>query len=226
MDRPEWIDTFPAALTAIATLTNNTAHGVAERTRARGNRTQVQPPQPRSTEPVRAPGALGLRARTSTQQPSLPGHLHPRRRSAAVPGRPVNNDQQRVRLTRQSFVAPGGRSSRQCLPRGTVLGSPVNAGGGPLRDSTMLGHRPRRPRGGARWPVGRGVYEIAGVFRRAPNQARRCSSASSTPAERRPACRTTQPTPPQFSAPRPTRPAARRPRSACIVTAKDDGGVN
>ena len=27
MDRPEWIDTFPQALTAIATLTNNTRRG-------------------------------------------------------------------------------------------------------------------------------------------------------------------------------------------------------
>ena len=48
MDRPEWIDTFPDKLTAIATLTNNTRRGVASPAPPAAPNFPVDPTNPRT----------------------------------------------------------------------------------------------------------------------------------------------------------------------------------
>ena len=79
MDRPEWIDTFPRHLTAIATLTNNTARGTATTNPRSGLRgATFRRRQPAVAEPLRPRHPLGLRARLRRADVLL-GHLRPRR---------------------------------------------------------------------------------------------------------------------------------------------------
>ena len=104
MDRPEWIDTYPDELMAVATLTNNSSRGAACRTRRRRR-------QPTGEQRVRPHPSLGLRHRLHRPD-VLVGHLRARRR----PRRPGATDR---RSTATSTDHPTGSTS----PRAAGCGS-------------------------------------------------------------------------------------------------------
>ena len=67
MDRPEWIDTFPDHLTAIATLTNNTARGTAAHQPAVGAAATFATPRTRGRRTPTATSSAGPTDTTSRE---------------------------------------------------------------------------------------------------------------------------------------------------------------
>ena len=87
MDRPEWIDTFPDALTVVGTLTNNANRGIAGTNPRTGQpNSPVDAPNPRGgphpadtcRQPVRAHHPLEVQP-DFTRADVLLGHLRARR---------------------------------------------------------------------------------------------------------------------------------------------------
>ena len=109
MDRPEWIDTFPKALTAIATLTNNNRRGTLPASSNNPNGTTVagsaRPPvdtvNPRDEQRVRSHHYLDVRQRLQRTGLHL-GRVCALRR----PGRPgtrLDDRWRQVRITRRDL---------------------------------------------------------------------------------------------------------------------------
>ena len=215
MDRPEWIDTFPKALTAIATLTNNSARGVA----GVNPRTGLPNPMPDAVNPLARSSyghIVSWKYRYDFTEPTflwdifaLCGDPEAAGASSTIVGDKYGSPD-------GIYVAPSGRLWIQTDVSGSTINGGSYAGFG---NNQMLCADPvtRETR---RFLVGPNVCEITGVFVtpdektmfvgiQHPGEA---PSGANDPAD-----------PKRYSA-WPDGPAGGRPRSALIVITKDDGG--
>jgi uncharacterized protein len=204
MDRPEWIDTFPDSLTAMATLTNNSSRTLAT----------VDTANPR------APNTYGhiirWRYRFDFSEPTFVWDIFALGGDPENPahGSTINGD--KFGSPDGLYVAPSGRLWIQT----DVSGSTVNAGAyAGFGNNQMLCADPdtRKIR---RFLVGPNICEVTGVFVtpdertmfvgiQHPGEA---PSGANDPAD-----------PKRYSS-WPDGPSGGRPRSATIVITKDDGG--
>jgi uncharacterized protein len=208
MDRPEWIDTFPDSLTAIATLTNNSGRGT-------GTNPPIDPANPRPanvygqiikwyyqndwTEPT-----FGWDVFALCGDPANPAH------GSTIVGDKYGSPD-------GIYVAPSGRLWIQTDVSGSTINSGAYAGFG---NNQMLCADVRTGET-RRFLVGPNICEITGVFVtpdertmfvgiQHPGEA---PSGANDPAD-----------PKRFSS-WPEGDEGGRPRSACLVITKDDGGV-
>jgi secreted PhoX family phosphatase len=219
MDRPEWIDTFPNDLTAIVTLTNNTARGTAGTNPRTG-----QPNSPVDSANPRARNAYGHLVRWWYQNDwtestfrwdifALAGD-----RNVPADGSTIIGD--KFGSPDGIYVAPSGRLWIQTDVSGSSI-NPENRTGAyeTYGNNQMLCANPvtREVR---RFLVGPNVCEITGVFVtddettmfvgiQHPGEA---PTGSNSPAN-----------PKRYSS-FPDGAAGGRPRSSLIVITKDDGG--
>ncbi len=215
MDRPEWIDTFPRHLTAIATLTNNTARGVA----GTNPRTGQPNPGPDAANP-RSPNPYGHVLRWAYEhefdEPTFYWDIFALAGDPAVPATGSTIVGDKYGSPDGLYVAPSGRLWIQTDVSGSTINSGAYAGFG---NNQMLAADPTTKET-RRFLVGPNVCEITGVFVtpdertmfvgiQHPGEA---PSGSNDPAN-----------PTRFSS-WPDGPAGGRPRSSCIVITKDDGG--
>ncbi len=188
MDRPEWIDTFPDALTAVATLTNNSSRGaIGTNPRTGFPFDPVNAVNPRAANAYGQVVTWSYRARF--HRADLPvGPLRARRGSRACrpPARRsrVTSTARRTAFTSRRAAGCGSRPTSRAA-RSTPAPMPVSA--------TTRCCVPTRSRGRrvASWSGRASARSPASSSR--PTNAR-CSSASSTRA-RRPRVPTIRPTP-------------------------------
>jgi secreted PhoX family phosphatase len=207
MDRPEWIDTFPDALTAIATLTNNTRRGT-------GTNPATDAANPRAanaygqiirwyyagdwTEPMFGWDIFALAGDPAS----------------ASTGSTINGD--RFGSPDGIYVSPRGRLWIQTDVSGSTLNVGPYAGFG---NNQMLCADPET-RETRRFLVGPPVCEVTGAF--VTPDERTMFVGIQHPGEA-PSGSNDPSNPKQFSS-WPDGPSGGRPRSACIVITKDDGG--
>ena len=187
MDRPEWIDTFPESLTAIATLTNNTARGTAGTNPRTGlPNAAVDAANPRTPNPYGH--IIKWYYANDFTEPTFAWDIF------ALGGDPTNPSHgstifgDKYGSPDGIYVAPSGRLWIQTDVSGSTINAGAYAGFG---NNQMLCADPTT-RETRRFLVGPNVCEITGVF--VTPDERRCSSASSTRARRR-AASTIRPTP-------------------------------
>jgi uncharacterized protein len=204
MDRPEWIDTFPDSLTAIATLTNNSSRTLAT----------IDAANPR------APNTYGhiirWRYRFDFSEPTFFWDIFALGGDPANPAHGSTIMGDKFGSPDGLYVAPSGRLWIQT----DVSGSTVNAGAyAGFGNNQMLCADPDT-REIRRFLVGPNVCEVTGVFVtpdertmfvgiQHPGEA---PSGANDPAD-----------PKRYSS-WPDGPSGGRPRSATIVITKDDGG--
>jgi hypothetical protein len=215
MDRPEWIDTFPESLSAVATLTNNTARGTAGTNPRTG-----QPNSPVDAANPRTPNPYGqiirwYYANDFTEQYfgwdiyALAGDP-----AIASSGSTIVGD--KYGSPDGIYVAPSGRLWIQTDVSGSTINSGSYAGFG---NNQMLCSDPET-RETRRFLVGPNGCEITGVFVTPDEQTMfvgiqhpgEAPSGNNDPAN-----------PKRFSS-WPDGATGGRPRSACVVITKDDGG--
>jgi secreted PhoX family phosphatase len=215
MDRPEWIDTFPKSLTAIATLTNNSSRGVA----GTNPRTGL-PNDPIDAINPRAANAYGhivtWTYRHDFTEPTFRWDIFALGGDPAAPASTSTIDGDKYGSPDGLYVAPSGRLWIQT----DVSGSTINAGNyAGFGNNQMLCADPvtRETR---RFLTGPPICEITGVFT-TPDE-RTMFVGIQHPGEA-PSGANDPANPKQYSA-WPDGPAGGRPRSALVVITKDDGG--
>jgi secreted PhoX family phosphatase len=222
MDRPEWIDTFPQHLTAIATLTNNTNRGVA----GTNPRTGLPNPGVDAANP-RVRNAYGHVIRWAYEHDfseptfwwdifALGGDPTPN-----TPPPPASDDGSDINGDKYGspdgiYVAPSGRLWIQTDVSGSTINSGDYAGFG---NNQMLCADPRTKEA-ARFLVGPNVCEITGVF--VTPDERTMFVGIQHPGEA-PTGVNDPANPKRFSS-WPDGPSGGRPRSSLLVITKDDGG--
>jgi secreted PhoX family phosphatase len=207
MDRPEWIDTFPHSLTAIATLTNNTRRG-----------TGTNPPTDAANP--RANNVYGhiitWRYFADWTEPTFSWDIF------ALAGDPENAATGSTIVGDKYgspdgiYVAPSGRLWIQTDVSGSTINAGAYAGFG---NNQMLCADPRT-RETRRFLVGPSVCEITGVT--VTPDERTMFVGIQHPGEA--PTGTNDPANPQRYSSWPDGPNGGRPRSACVVITKDDGG--
>ncbi len=211
MDRPEWIDTFPEHLTAIATLTNNTSRGA-------GSNPGVDAPNPRSVN--RYGHVIRWSYTQDWTQNAFAWDIFALAGDPANPAHGSNIVGDKYGSPDGLYVAPSGRLWIQT----DVSGSSINPENrtGPYQgfgNNQMVCADPAT-RETRRFLTGPNVCEITGVFVtpdertmfvgiQHPGEA---PSGSNDPAN-----------PKRFSS-WPDGPSGGRPRSSLVVITKDDGG--
>ncbi len=215
MDRPEWIDTFPDALTAVATLTNNSSRGVAG----------INPRTGFPFDPVdainpRASNAYGQIVTWSYErdftEPTFRWDIFALGGDPEAPETASTIAGDKYGSPDGIYVAPSGRLWIQTDVSGSTIDAGSYAGFG---NNQMLCADPRT-RETRRFLVGPRVSEITGVFVtpdertmfvgiQHPGEA---PSGANDPAD-----------PKRYSS-WPDGPAGGRPRSALIAITKKDGG--
>ena len=215
MDRPEWIDTFPRHLTAIATLTNNTLRGTAMT-------------NPRSGLPVpafdaanpRRPNPYGHVIRWAYEhdfdEPTFYWDIFALGGDPAVPAHGSTIVGDKYGSPDGIYVAPSGRLWIETDVSGSTINTGAYSGFG---NNQMLAADPATKET-RRFLVGPNVCEITGAFM-TPDE-RTMFVGIQHPGEP-PSGNNDPANPKQFSS-WPDGPAGGRPRSACIVITKDDGG--
>ncbi|MGQ0541319.1 MAG: PhoX family protein [Blastocatellia bacterium] len=225
MDRPEWIDTFPESLTAIATLTNNSNRGVAGT-------------NPRTGQPNPGVDASNPRARNTfghvirwiyrtdwTENTfgwdifALGGDPDP---NFPVPDDGSNIVGDKYGSPDGIYVAPSGRLWIQTDVSGSAINPENNPRTGAYAtygNNQMLCADPNT-RETRRFLVGPNVCEITGVFV-TPNE-KTMFVGIQHPGEA--PTGDNSPTNPKRFSNWPDGPTGGRPRSSCIVITKDDGG--
>jgi secreted PhoX family phosphatase len=208
MDRPEWIDTFPGSLTAIATLTNNTRRGT-------GTNPPTDAPNPR------AANAFGhiirWRYRRDWTEPTFTWDIF------ALAGDPANAAHGSTIIGDKYgspdgiYVAPSGRLWIQTDVSGSTINSGSYAGFG---NNQMLCADPET-RETRRFLVGPSVCEVTGVV--VTPDERTMFVGIQHPGEA--PTGVNDPADPKRHSSWPDGPTGGRPRSACIVITRDDGGV-
>ena len=161
MDRPEWIDTFPDSLTAIATLTNNSRRGTTPVTNptARGFSRPPVDAQPARQQRVRPHHHVELRERLHASRPSAGTSS----RSAGDPTAPAHGSTivgDKYGSPDGIYVAPSGRLWIQTDVSGSTINAGAYAGFG---NNQMLCADPHT-RETRRFLVGPNICEITGVF--------------------------------------------------------------
>lgn len=225
MDRPEWIDTFPDSLTAIATLTNNSNRGVA------GTNPRTGQPNPGiDASNPRARNTFGHVIRWSYRTDwtentfgwdifALGGDPDP---NFPVPDDGSNIVGDKYGSPDGIYVAPSGRLWIQT----DVSGSSINPENNPRTgayatygNNQMLCADPNT-RETRRFLVGPNVCEITGVF--VTPDEKTMFVGIQHPGEA--PTGDNSPTNPKRFSDWPDGPTGGRPRSSCIVITKDDGG--
>lgn len=219
MDRPEWIDTFPRELVAIATLTNNSARGVA------GTNPRTLQPNPNvDAANPRARNVYGHILRWGYERDfseptffwdvfALAGDPDP---NVPVPDDGSNIIGDKYGSPDGIYVAPSGRLWIQTDVSGSTVNSGAYAGFG---NNQMLCADPRTKET-CRFLVGPHMCEITGVF--VTPDERTMFVGIQHPGEA--PTGTNDPADPTRYSSWPDGPTAGRPRSSCIVITKDDGG--
>ena len=220
MDRPEWIDTFPDALMAVATLTNNSARGVAGT-------------NPRTLQPNPGVDAANPRARNvyghivrwwyeyDFTEPTFSWDIFALA-GDPDPNVPVPDDGSTIVGDKYGspdglFVAPSGRLWIQTDVSGSTINAGAYAGFG---NNQMLCADPNTGET-RRFLVGPpNVCEITGCFT-TPDE-RTMFVGIQHPGEA--PTGVNDPADPKRYSSWPEGPAGGRPRSSCIVITKDDGG--
>ncbi|MBX3320417.1 MAG: DUF839 domain-containing protein, partial [Nitrospira sp.] len=223
MDRPEWIDTFPRHLTALATLTNNSRRGATPpsvnnpdgTTNAGSARPPVDAPNPRAINHYGH--IIRWRHFQDWTEPTFGWDIF------ALCGDPANLIQGSTILGDKYgspdglYVDPGGVFWVQT----DVSTSTINAGAyTDFGHNQMLAVHPKT-RETRRFLVGPNQCEITGLFM-TPDQ-RTMFVGIQHPGER-PDDQPTDPNNPKQFSSWPDGPNAGRPRSALIVVTKNDGG--
>lgn len=207
MDRPEWIDTFPHDLTAIATLTNNTRRG-----------TGTNPPTD-ATNP-RSPNTYGHVIRwhydKDWTEPDFAWDIFALCGDPTVASHGSTIIGDKYGSPDGLYVAPSGRLWIQTDVSGNTINSGAYAGFG---NNQMLCADPKTGET-RRFLVGPNICEITGVTT-TPDE-RTMFVGIQHPGEA-PVGANNPANPKQFSS-WPDGPNGGRPRSACIVITKDDGG--
>lgn len=207
MDRPEWIDTFPAQLTVLATLTNNSRRGTS------GN-------PPADAANPRTPNPYGhiirWRYRRDWTEPTFTWDLF------ALAGDPQQAHGSTIIGDKYGspdglYVAPSGRLWIQTDVSASTINTGAYAGFG---NNQMLCADPNT-RETRRFLVGPKGCEVTGMF--VTPDEKTMFVGIQHPGE--PASGPSDPADPKKISSWPDGPAGGRPRSACVVITKDDGGV-
>jgi uncharacterized protein len=208
MDRPEWIDTFPDSLTAIATLTNNSGRGT-------GTNPPVDPANPR---PSNVYGhIIKWYYRNDWTEPTFGWDIF------ALCGDPANATHGSTIIGDKYgspdgiYVAPSGRLWIQT----DVSGSTINAGAYAGFGNNQMLCADLATGETRRFLVGPSICEITGCF--VTPDERTMFVGIQHPGEA-PSGANDPANPKRYSS-WPEGDEGGRPRSACIVITKDDGGV-
>ncbi len=205
MDRPEWIDTFPDDLTAIATLTNNSR---------RGTTAPVDAANPRGPNPYGH--ILRWSYRRDWVEDSFRWDVFALAGDPANPATGSTIVGDRYGSPDGIYVAPSGRLWIQTDVSASTINSGAYAGFG---NNQMLCADPTT-RETRRFLVGPRTAEITGVF--VTPDERTMFVGVQHPGEA--PTGVNSPADPKRYSSWPDGPAGARPRSATIVITKDDGG--
>lgn len=215
MDRPEWVETFPDSLTAMATLTNNSARGVAGT-------------NPRTGQPNTPTDAANPREKNNH------GHIVRWRYAKdwtestftwdlfALAGDPDQAHGSTIRGDKYGspdglYVAPSGRLWIQTDVTGTTLNRGPYAGFG---NNQMLCADPVTPET-RRFLVGPNGCEVTGAF--VTPDEKTMFVGIQHPGESPVPMGSNDPANPKQYSSWPDGASGGRPRSACVVITKDDG---
>jgi uncharacterized protein len=222
MDRPEWIDTFPDKLTAIATLTNNSRRGTnpASVNAADGSSAaaSARPPVDRANpRPANAYGhIITWSYRKDWTEPTFRWDIFALCGDPTVPAHGSTIVGDKYGSPDGIYVAPSSRVWIQTDVSGSTQNVGAYTGFG---NNQMLCADPRT-RETRRFLTGPVQCEITGVF--VTPDERTMFVGIQHPGEA-PSGSLTPANPKQFSS-WPDGPTGGRPRSSCIVITKDDGG--
>jgi secreted PhoX family phosphatase len=211
MDRPEWIDTFPEALTAIGTLTNNSRRGV-------GTNPAIDAANPRGGGTAGNPYGHIIKwfYRNDFTEPTFGWDIFALGGDPANPahGSTINGD--KYGSPDGLYGAPSGRLWIQTDVSGSTIESGAYVGFG---NNQMLCADPHT-RETRRFLVGPNVCEVTGVL--VTPDERTMFVGIQHPGEA-PTGVNDPANPKQYSA-WPDGPAGGRPRSSLVVITKKDGG--
>lgn len=207
MDRPEWIDTFPASLSAIVSLTNNTRRGIAKN------------PGPDAANP-RSKNVYGHLIRWTHEHDWTDTSF--RWEIFAAGGDPKNNKSATVigdkygspdalHVTKSGRLWIGTDMSRATINSGDYQG---------FGNNQLLCADPNT-RETLRFLVGPNGCEVSAIYTTPDEQALFVSIQH--PGE--PRVGPNDPAEPKRNSSWPDGPTGGRPRSACLVITKDDGGT-
>lgn len=216
MDRPEWIDTFPESLTAVATLTNNSARGVA----GTNPRTGLPNDPPDASNP-RARNVYGhvitWSYRTDWTEPTFRWDIFALAGDPAAAATDSTIVGDKYGSPDGIYVAPSGRLWIQTDVSGSTINSGDYAGFG---NNQMLCADPitRETR---RFLVGPNQCEVTGAF--VTPDERTMFVGIQHPGEA--PTGSNDPNNPKRYSSWPDGPEGGRPRSSCVVITKDDGGA-
>ncbi|CAN5648211.1 PhoX family phosphatase [soil metagenome] len=219
MDRPEWIDTFPRDLTAIATLTNNSQRGVAGT-----NPRTLQPNPGVDAANPRARNVYGHIVRWTYEddftEPTFYWDIFALA-GDPDPNNPVPDDGSTIVGDKYGspdgiYVAPSGRLWIQTDVSGNTINTGAYAGFG---NNQMLCADPETKET-RRFLVGPNVCEVTGCF--VTPDERTMFVGIQHPGEA-PTGENDAANPKRYSS-WPEGPTGGRPRSSCLVITKDDGG--
>ena len=223
MDRPEWIDTFPHALTAIATLTNNNRRGTTPgsvnnpggTTLAGSARPPVDAVNPR---PNNVYGHIVTwKYRKDWTEPTFEWEIFMLAGDPAVPAHGSDVEGDKFGSPDGIYVAPSGRLWIQTDVSTSTINTGDYAGFG---NNQMLCSNPQSGEV-RRFLVGPKQCEVTGVF--VTPDERTMFVGIQHPGETADESPNDPANPKRFSS-WPDGDAGGRPRSACIVITKDDGG--
>lgn len=208
MDRPEWIDTFPDSLTAIATLTNNSGRGT-------GTNPPVDPANPR---PSNVYGhIIKWYYRKDWTEPTFGWDIFALAGDPANPAHGSTIVGDKYGSPDGIYVAPSGRLWIQTDVSGSTINTGAYAGFG---NNQMLCADVKTGET-RRFLVGPNICEITGVF--VTPDERTMFVGIQHPGEA-PSGANDPANPKRYSS-WPEGAEGGRPRSACVVITKDDGGV-
>jgi hypothetical protein len=226
MDRPEWIDTFPNSLTAIATLTNNSRRGT--------NPPSVNNPNGITTAGTARPPVDAINPRASNvyghvitwkylkdwTETTFEWDIFALCGDPAVAAHGSDIDGDKYGSPDGIYVAPSGRLWIQTDVSGSNI-NPENRAGNynGFGNNQMLCADPTTGET-RRFLVGPNVCEVTGAFM-TPDE-RTMFVGIQHPGEA-PSGNNDPANPKRYSS-WPDGPAGGRPRSSCIVITKDDGG--
>jgi secreted PhoX family phosphatase len=223
MDRPEWIDTFPYALTAIATLTNNNRRGTTPpsvnnpdgSTIAGSARPAVDAANPRVNNVYGH--IITWKYRKDWAEPTFEWDIFALAGDPAVPAHGSDIDGDKFGSPDGIYVAPSGRLWIQTDVSTSTINTGAYAGFG---NNQMLCANPESGEI-RRFLVGPKQCEVTGAFMTADE--RTMFVGIQHPGETVDESPNDPANPKLFSS-WPDGPVGRRPRSACIVITKEDGG--
>jgi hypothetical protein len=226
MDRPEWIDTFPDSLTVVGTLTNNSSRGIAGTNPRTGQpNSPVDAPNPRggpAAPPAPAGNPYGHIIRwkytNDFSEPTFYWDIFALAGDPAAPGHGSTINGDKFGSPDGIYVAPSGRLWIQT----DVSASTINAGNyAGFGNNQMLCADPVTGEV-RRFLVGPNASEVTGVFT-TPDE-RTMFVGIQHPGEPASGNHTPNGANPKAISSWPDGDEGGRPRSACLVITKDDGG--